>query len=286
MTGIIFLFVVIFAFWLFKRNAKKTRPSEEGSYNAREEGNKAIKAYRTKWYSNFYVTDEQYELISNMENIYLPPENQDFDSYKDPIVDYDQIIDFIRWANIKKSNNNKSSLLEIITNNLVISTPDYFSVDFDIETRDPGAFFLGEDFNAYGFCINKTQYSCNIFLDCADWVKVLKAPKLFDWLNFSDWDDQELWANFDNMTYYLKENNSEFIPPSGDVGDYWDYEMHGDMYQLVKVQPVKDISYKSKCFKINDAEFSFLKKEKDFLIILLMASYRDDLIELIISMKK
>ena len=94
MTGIIFLFVVVLAFWLFKRNAKKTRPSEEGSYNAREESNKAIKAYRTKWYSNFYVTDEQYELISNMKNIYLPPENHDFDSYNDPIINEDQIINF------------------------------------------------------------------------------------------------------------------------------------------------------------------------------------------------
>ena len=104
MTGIIFLFVVVLAFWLLKRNAKKTRHSEEGSYNAREESNKAIKAYRTKWYSNFYVTDEQYELISNMENIYLPPENHDFDSYNEPIISEDQIINFIRWAKIKKSN--------------------------------------------------------------------------------------------------------------------------------------------------------------------------------------
>ena len=45
MTGIIFLFVVILAFWLITRNAKKNKSSEEDSYNAREEGNKAIKSY-------------------------------------------------------------------------------------------------------------------------------------------------------------------------------------------------------------------------------------------------
>ena len=101
MTGIIFLFVVILAFWLITRNAKKNKSSEEDSYNAREEGNKAIKAYRRQWYSSFNATDEQYELISNMENIYKPPENPDFNSYQESRISDEQIIKFVKWAIIK-----------------------------------------------------------------------------------------------------------------------------------------------------------------------------------------
>ena len=112
---------------------------------------------------------------------------------------------------------------------------------------------------------------------------------LFDWIHYSDWDDESLWGDSytynDSETHYLKENNAEFIPPSKDIHDYWDYEMKGNMYELVKIQPVKDISFKGEIFTINDEEFSFLKKEKDYLVILLMASYKSYYLNLIVSNK-
>ena len=83
----------------------------------------------------------------------------------------------------------------------------------------------------------------------------------------------------------MNENNAEFIPPSKDIHNYWDYEMQGNMYELVKIKPVKDISFKGEIFTINDEEFSFLKKEKDYLIILLMASYKSYYLNLIVSNK-
>ena len=288
MTGIIFLFVVVFAFWFFKRNAKKTMPSEEDSYNAREEGNKAIKEYRKKWSGiGFHsATDEQFELISNMENIYKPPESQDFDSYIDPTVNEDQIIEFIHWARNKQSINQKSSLLEIFSDELEIFTPE-ISIDFDMEIQDDGGFFC-EGFNEYGFCITRFKHSCIIDFSIEDWVKILSEPSLFDWIHLSDWDDEDLWAynyNEGDVTHYLKENNAEFIPPNKDIDDYWDYEAQGNMYELVKIQPVKDISFKGEIFTINDKEFSFLKKEKDYLVILLMASYKSYYLNLIVANK-
>ena len=107
MTIAILITIAILAFWLFTRNANKTMPSDEDSYNAREEGNKALKAYRKQWYSSFYVTDEQYELISNMENVYISPEKQDFESYQDPIISDEQINKFIKWARNKQSKSQK-----------------------------------------------------------------------------------------------------------------------------------------------------------------------------------
>jgi hypothetical protein len=54
-------------------------------------GNQTMKDYRKTWYGNFHTTDKQYELISNMENIYKPTKNLDFDSYFDPIIIDDQM---------------------------------------------------------------------------------------------------------------------------------------------------------------------------------------------------
>ena len=286
MNVIYLILVAILAFWLLTRNAKKNRPSDADSYDAREEGNKAIKAYKNQWSGlGFHsATDEQYELISNMENIYSPPKSQDFSSYQDPRISDEQINKFIKWARNKKSKSQNSSLLENIIDNFDIYTPE-ISLNFDMEIQDDGGFFC-EDFNAYGFCITRFKNSCIIDFTFEEWVKVLSEPKLFDWIHYSDWDDEHMWAynyNEGHVTHYLKENNAEFVPPSKNVHDYWDYEMQGNMYELVKVQPEKDISYKGEIFKINDEEFTFLKNEREHLIILLMASYNDNLLDSIIS---
>ena len=287
MTGIIFIFVAILAFWLFTRNAKKNIPNEEDSYDAREEGNKAIKAYRNQWSGIGFndATDEQYELISNMENIYKPPENPDFNSYQDSKISDEQIIKFVKWAKIKKSKSKKSTLIENISDEFDIYTPE-ISINFEMEFQDDGGFF-GEDLKEYGFCITRHNYSCYVDLTIKEWVKILSEPMLFDWFNYSDWDDPNIWdeLSIDGYdTYYLKENNAEFIPPSKSVYEWWDYQSRDSMVnELIKVQPVNDFSYKGEIFEINDEEFTFLKNEREHLIILLMASYNDNLLDSIIS---
>ena len=286
MTGIIFIFVAILAFWLFTRNAKKNIPNEEDSYDAREEGNKAIKAYRNQWSGVGFndATDEQYKLISNMENIYKPPENPDFNSYQDSKISDEQIIKFVKWAKIKKSKSKKSTLIENISDEFDIYTPE-ISIDFEMEFQDDGGFF-GEDLKEYGFCITRHNYSCYVDLTIKEWVKILSEPMLFDWFNYSDWDDGNMWSGFEggDDIYYLKENNAEFIPPSKSVYEWWDYQSRDSMVnELIKVQPVNDFSYKGEIFEINDEEFTFLKNEREHLIILLMASYNDNLFDSIIS---
>ena len=287
MTGIIFIFVAILAFWLFTRNAKKNIPNEEDSYDAREEGNKAIKAYRNQWSGiGFHsATVEQYELISNMENIYKPPENPDFNSYQDPKISDEQIIKFVKWAKIKKSKSKKSTLIDVISDEFDIYTPE-ISIDFEMELQDDGGFF-GEDLKEYGFCITLSNCSCYVDLTIKEWVKILSEPMLFDWFNYSDWDDPNIWdeLSIDGYdTYYLKENNAEFLPPSKSVYEWWDYQSRDSMVnELIKVQPVNDFSYKGEIFEINDEEFTFLKSEREHLIILLMASYNDNLLDSIIS---
>ena len=287
MTGIIFIFVAILAFWLFTRNAKKNIPNEEDSYDAREEGNKVIKAYRNEWSGIGFndATDEQYELISNMENIYKPPENPDFNSYQDSKISDEQIIKFVKWAKIKKSKSKKSTLIDVISDEFDIYTPE-ISIDFEMELQDDGGFF-GEDLKEYGFCITRHNYSCYVDLTIKEWVKILSEPMLFDWFNYSDWDDPNIWdeLSIDGYdTYYLKENNAEFIPPSKSVYEWWDYQSRDSMVnELIKVQPVNDFSYKGEIFEINDEEFTFLKNEREHLIILLMASYNDNLLDSIIS---
>ena len=91
MTITIFICLAIAAYWFISRNNKRNKPDEENSYDAREMKKQAEKDYARKWSSSFEVTDEQYKLISNTENIYKSAAETDYTTYKEPLIDNKRI---------------------------------------------------------------------------------------------------------------------------------------------------------------------------------------------------
>ena len=287
MTITIFICVAIAAYWFISRNNKRNKPDEEDSYDGPKMARQAEKDYTSRWSSNFDVTDEQYKLISNTENIYKSAAETDYKTYEEPLIENKRIQKILEWAKNKKSKNKKNNLIDFINNNLDLITPE-ISVNLYFDLMNDGGFFC-EEFNAYGFQINRFESPRRFEFDNETWVNLLTEPYLYDWTNFSVWfNDESIW-DADNYlrgdkTYYLRENCAEFIPLSRDVEYCCDAESQGfNIDELVKIQLVDEISYKDEIFLINEEEFMFSKKEKDHLITLLMASYKPSLLKTIME---
>jgi hypothetical protein len=287
MTITIFICLAIAAYWFISRNNKKNKPDKEDSYDGREMKKQAEKDYARKWSSSFEVTDEQYELISNKENIYKSAAESDYTTYEEPLIDNKRIQKNLEWAKNKKSKNKKNNLIDFINNDLDLITPE-ISVNLYFDLMTDGGFFC-EEFDAYGFQINRFESPRHFEFNNETWVNLLTEPYLYDWSNASEWfNDDSIW-DADNYylgdkTYYLRENCAEFIPLSRDVEYCWDAEMQGsNIDELVKIQLADEISFKNEIFLINEEEFMFSKKEKDHLITLLMASYKPSLLKTIME---
>jgi hypothetical protein len=286
MTITFLICVAIAAYWFLSRNNKKNKPDEEDSYDGPKMARQAEKDYTSRWSSNFDVTDEQYKLISNTENIYKSAAETDYKTYEEPLIDNKRIQKILEWAKNKKSKNKKNNLIDFINNDLDLITPE-ISVNLYFDLMNDGGFFC-EEFNAYGFQINRFESPRRFEFNNETWVNLLTEPYLYDWSNASEWcEDDRIWGDEQyggNITYYLRENCAEFIPMKGDVWDYWDAEMQGsNIDELVKIQLADEISFKNEIFLINEEEFMFSKKEKDHLITLLMASYKPSLLKTIME---
>ena len=287
MTITIFICVAIAAYWFISRNNKKNKPDEEDSYDGPKMARQAEKDYTSRWSSNFDVTDEQYKLISNTENIYKSAAETDYKTYEEPLIENKRIQKILEWAKNKKSKNKKNNLIDFINNNLDLITPE-ISVNLYFDLMNDGGFFC-EEFNAYGFQINRFESPRRFEFDNETWVNLLTEPYLYDWTNFSVWfNDESIW-DADNYlrgdkTYYLRENCAEFVPLQKNAEYWWEVETLGlNLDELVKIELADEISFKNEIFLINEEEFMFSKKEKDHLITLLMASYKPSLLKTIME---
>ena len=289
MTIIIIIGIVIAAFWLLSRDTKEQKSQDDFPNDARAQIKQVEKEYSKQWYdiaiSHLSESDDEYALISNKENIYKLPVASDYSSYQEPLIDNERIKKFVEWAKNIKSTSGNSNLFDLMDHNCEIIAPEP-TINGSFELLTDGGFFC-EDFDAYGFEINRFNSTFNFEFDNKTWVNLLTEPNLFDWLNLVRrydyiWDpDDEAGGYF---TYYLKDNGAEFIPMKGDVWDYWDAESQGaNISEPVNIEVIDEISFKDEIFMINEEDFMFSIKEKDHLITLLMASYKPSLMFKIIE---
>ena len=281
MNVIIVISAILLIVWLVLRNINKHKSQDDFSNNAREGTRLAEKETRNKWYglaSSLSESDDEYALISNKENVFKPPATADYSSYEEPLINEERINKFIEWA--KNKNKGGLKLLDLIDENLEFEMP-VLSGNFSLVLKTDGAYFC-EDFNVWGFEINRFKSTNPIRLDYENWVKVLTNPNSFDWLDYIDnidcYDDDIGSGDF---SYFLKDC-TEFVPKTGDAIDYFDYAEAFDL-SLIDCELVSEISYKDEIFLINKEEFTFLKKEKEHLITLLMASYKPSLLKRILK---
>jgi len=259
--------------------------SEEGTGSARDLANQDEKYHRARWNSDFSVSEKQYELISNKEKKYSGLEISKINTYKKPSTSDKDIKRFLKWASNKKSKNKESNLIVCINEPLKIVTPELW-INCNFAIRTDGAFFC-EDFNAKGFQISiLNSYEIIFEFDNIDWVNLLTDTDVIDWHDKCNEEQNSgssdlLSDSFHGELSYYLEDDSEFIPPEGEGADYWDCEFADS--DVVDIDLCEEIDFTDEIFEINDEEFTFLKNERDHLIILLMASYTPSIMQSIIK---
>ena len=81
-----------------------------------------------------------------------------------------------------------------------------------------------------------------------------------------------------NKAYYLKGNLAEFVPPGKNSEWHFEEDIMGEYEELTNTMLADEIKLSDLVFKVNNEEFNFLEKEKDYLVTLLMATYNSNLL--------
>ena len=266
----VFLFAIVLMIFGLIRNKL-----HEGTGSALDLANKAQKDHANKWNSDFSVSKEQLELISSKDFFYKGLETQKIKIYNKPSISPENFQIFCNWAKDKKSINKKSHLLDYINETLKLVTPE-IPILLDFALRTSGAFFC-KGFNAIGFEISIFTLEVDFEFTNEEWVDLLTQPNVFDWedkySNEGPYIDLE--SIYENKRYYLEENFAEFLlDDDSDIMDYWDYDESD--YEIDEIKLNSEITFENLVFKVSEEKFTFLSDEREYLIMLLMASNSPD----------
>lgn len=282
--------VLLLIFWLTLQSVDDPlsdtppyRDDEDKSASEMEE--EALKAQNEKWSGSgnewIFESSKEYETISNYDNIYVGSKDINYSDYQDPVINEERVAEFLKWAKNKKSINQESALIDLINKKLRVTPPDV-TVNLLFDLKTDGAYFC-EDFNAYGFRIYHFKTPHIFEFDIETWVNLITEPYLFDWIKHTEWEDESIWGNDDNYhtgsnSYYLKGNLAEFVPPVKNSEWYFEEDITGEYEELTNTMLADEIKLSDLVFKVNNEEFNFLEKEKDYLVTLLMATYNSNIL--------
>lgn len=281
--------VLLLIFWLTLKSVADPlsdtppyRDDEDKSASEMEE--EALKAHNEKWSGSnewIFESSKEYETISNYDKIYVGSKDINYSDYQEPVINEERVAEFLKWAKNKKSINQESALIDLINKKLRLTPPDV-TVNLLFDLRTDGAFFC-EDFNAYGFRIYRFKTPHIFEFDNETWVNLITEPYLFDWIKHTEWEDESIWGNDDNYhtgsnSYYLKGNLAEFVPPVKNSEWYFEEDITGEYEELTNTMLADEIKLSDLVFKVNNEEFNFLEKEKDYLVTLLMATYNSNIL--------
>ena len=229
------------------------------------------------------ISDQTLELVSNTNNIFKHPSVPDFGSYEDPYVSEQQLDEFVAWAGQTDRNKGRAKLSDLITTDLSIKSPEV-GVDLMDMCKTQGL-FQDEDYCVTGYMISKGRTGVLVTKN-EDLVRLLISPNLMYW---HAWDEDGLLHECpDDECWYLDVNDAEFVPQSGKPWDLFTEDSvtfsTGTVFDMdVYYEIDGDIPFFDEKYTINGTKFKIYKKEKDFLIILLMATYNSDLLSRVIA---
>ena len=278
---LILLIIALGVSWLWLLHPRK-RLRDTGSCNARLDLENQRKERWRKVMDIPGLYDRELELVSNINNIFKRPSLPDFDSYEDPHISEKQLEEFVVWAKQTDRNKGREKLSDLITKDLSIKAPDIGIVLKGVFITT-GYFFYYEEYQANGYCITGqccySSVTSNEFI-----VALLSSPELINWeeMYYND----EVWGDecIENEEYFLSDNNAEYVPATGEAWEFFD----GDGVDGSSMEPIQfdidgEVGFYNEKYTINSTKFKIYKKEKDFLIILLMATYNSDLLSRVIA---
>jgi hypothetical protein len=259
------------------------------------------------WY--FYTKFNQNKLkkitatIGNKSSVFKLSENLDIDQYKLPRITKNRINNFIDWTRKIDRDKSRESISKLITNKLEIKVPEIgvtlIETQKTIGTIDSKDF----DFKLDVFQIQKEECYSNILNIENDYlVTLLDKPKYlpvfddeYDFQLF--WDDTEIAEEYDieriecegnfvdKAYYYMTIDSSEYVSKSSNADDEFEFGIEafttagevGVDSECIRLE-IKEASYIPD-IEINGKQFIFNDNEKEYLILLLMASYKPDVLK-------
>ena len=277
----ILLIIALGVSWLWLLHPRK-RLRDTGSCDARLDLENQRKEKWRKVIGIPGLYDQELELVSNMNNTFKRPSLPDFDSYEDPHVSEKQLEEFVVWARQTDRNKGRKKLSDLITKDLSIKAPD-----IDIALKGvfitTGIFFYYEEYKANGYYIEERRcYSSVINNEFI--VALLSSPNLINWAEMHS--NEEVWENDcpENEEWFLSDNNAEYVPETGEAWEFFEDDgIAGSSFDPIHFDIDGDVGFYNEKYTINSAKFKIYKKEKDFLIILLMATYNSDLLSRVIA---
>ena len=259
------------------------------------------------WY--FYTKFNQNKLkkitetIGDKSSIFKLSENLDVNQYKLPRITKNRINNFIDWVREVDRDKSRESISNLITNKLEIKAPE-IGVTL-IKTQKTAGIIDSKDFDfkldvfqiekeeCYSDILNIENDYLLTLLDKPEYLPVFNDE--YDFQLF--WDDTESTEEYDieridcegnfidKAYYYMTIDNSEYVSKSSDADDEFEFRVEafttagevGPDSECVRLE-IKEASYIPD-IEINGKQFIFNDNEKEYLILLLMASYKPDVLK-------
>lgn len=273
---VIFLLILMMMFGVFNNKwhirIKSEAKQLEGERQSRRETTSNIISYE-----NF---------ISGLKDKFETPKDIIYDvkDLKDTKVSKKRLNDFIKW--LKKKD---SKLLSIIkdSKSLNVEIPD-LNFNFTLVTREDGVIKNPEfDDNFFAYNIQEWLTYQVGEISVQNLVKLFSDAKIGESVLYEIFEDGT-WSSYESeiSSYYYTRNEDLKIPEdivAPGYDDYFEGNISGGSFSgpvsdgEMILYCTADIDFQNKVFVFNNVEFKFNKSDKDYLLIMLMASYKPSL---------
>ena len=221
----------------------------------------------------------------------IPNDIRTLDEIKDPRVSPKKLNDFLFWASrVSDDRDRDYNLRKLLASGdkLNVSLPSSLTINFRLIEKTNGSIEKDEldyDLSVYMITVGLSRVY-GFDLTNKEWVKVLNNPVAdMEVLNeiFGEGTGWDEWDTVEDEGYYLEDGDFE-LP----YDEYWEEFEERISGANLSGDPIADGSYNLYCtqnvdfwkkdISINGKNFRFKENEKDYLLVLLMASYRPKLL--------
>jgi hypothetical protein len=255
-----------------------------------------------EWIKEFEAQDQEIEkkededrekngtyenFIKNLDEKFTPPKDiKSTEKIKDPVISKKKLDNFIQWVHsISKDNKrldlasllNKNKKLEVIVPGLSISI-----CKIEKQPRTPYIECLdGQDLDTYKIYYN-CKYNCWEFSDNRKWVTIINNPNVTDEVCDDIYENWDWYINgVDSYEEKLYLEEGDFYLPYNLYSEHYDCDSDY-LYQSV-LYCTQEVDFWKKSVVINGGKFKFKENEKEYLILVLMASYKPSLLKRILK---
>ena len=216
----------------------------------------------------------------------LPKGIKDIEDIKKPVFSDKRLTEFVEWVRqVSKDQNRKVDLANLLTENkkLSVNLPALRIYISPVNKTSGSIYFplLDQD-HVSSYKVLETESIHTREFDNKKWVDIINNPMVSSAVIEQIFEDEELvyiWDSISDESVYL-EAEDLYIPYEEEFKDFYDEEyLDPTAYNEYNLYSRLKVEFWGKDISINGNNFSFKKNEKDYLLTLLVTSYRPNLLK-------